>query len=108
MELGASQAVLVAVVGYILSVALEIVPWLKEHWTDWPYKAVSLLGLFIIVGVGWWAIQCWTALPVPALDVPCGWEGAVTMVTYALLAWAGSQTGFSTAARYTDNAQERN
>lgn len=107
MEIGAFQSVIVAVAGYVLSILLEAIPWLKEHWSDWPYKAMSLLGLFIIIGVGWWALQCWTALPLPALDAPCGWEGAVTMAVYAAIAWAGSQSGFATAARYMPNAQER-
>lgn len=100
-------AVLSGVVGFILSILLEVVPGLKDAWAKWPHKALSLLGAFVIVAVGWWALGCWTGLPLPDLGLVCTWEGGVLALVYGVIGWAGTQSGFGTISRNLPNAQAR-
>lgn len=101
-----SRELIALLVGIAVSWALEVVPYLKDYWSEWEYKPLTLWGLFEIIPVGAWALTCfagfdWFQAPV------CTLQGGVDAFLLGMWAFMSSQTNFTLAARKTENAVSR-
>ena len=103
-----TQALVQAVVSLIISLALEIVPWLKDQWNAWQWKTGALVALSGVVAAIWWALSCYTTLT-PDTGLVCNVEGAVKALVIGILSgYGGSQLTWHVAAKRTPNALKRN
>lgn len=102
-----SIAAVEAVVGFLLSIALEKIPAVNTWWADRKNKALMLFGFFEVVTLGWWVLACWAGIGLPPTPFDCGLTGLAPALITGALGFAGSQTGYATTARYTRNARER-
>lgn len=94
------------VVGGVVSVALEIVPGLRDLWSKWEWRRVTLLGLFLAVPLGAWALVCAAGLSLPG-TYDCTTQGAFDAAILGLVAFAGSQTAYLVITRQSANARAR-
>lgn len=101
-----TQEMLALVVGGIVSVALEIIPGLKKFWSDWEYRRLSLLGLFVLVPLGAWLLSCPAGLSLPGTYY-CTNQGVFDLLIMGLVAFAGSQTAYFLGSRQSSNAKQR-
>jgi hypothetical protein len=102
-----TEALVATVVGVVVSVALETIPGLKDKWTSWKYKPITMFLLFLLVPVIAWALTCYAGLPL-FTTADCTWQGAVYAAGIGLLAFLANQTTFAVATRNTENAVMRN
>ena len=101
-----TQETIALVVGGIVSVALEIVPGLRDLWSKWEWRRVTLLGLFLAVSLGAWALVCAAGLVLPGTYL-CTTQGAFDAAVLGLMAFAGSQTMYLVITRQSANARLR-
>lgn len=102
-----TEALVATVVGIVVSVALETIPGLREKWTGWRFKPITMFLLFLIVPLVAWALTCYAGLPL-FTSVDCSWQGALHAAAVGLLAFLANQTTYAVATRNTVNAVERN
>lgn len=101
-----TQETIALVVGGIVSVALEIVPGLRDLWSKWKWRRVSLLGLFLAVPLGAWVLVCAAGLVLPgAYD--CTTQGVFDAAILGLVAFTGSQTAYLVVTRQSANTRAR-
>ena len=101
-----TQEMIALVVGGIVSVALEIIPGLKKVWSDWEYRRLSLLGLFVLVPLVAWMLSCSAGLSLPGTYY-CTNQGLFDLLIMGIVAFAGSQTTYFLASRQSWNARLR-
>lgn len=102
-----TQELIAIIVGIIVSWALEIVPGLKKVWSEWEYKPLTLFIIFTAVPVAAWALTCFAGFNFYN-DPVCALQGGVSAFMIGFIAFMGSQTNYTVAARHTENAQTRN
>lgn len=102
-----TEELIAVIVGVIVSWALETIPKLKDFWSDWEYKTISLWALFEIVPLAGWALTCFAGFSFYANPL-CTVQGGVNAFILGFAAFMGSQTNYAVAARHTENAQARN
>jgi len=101
-----TASIIAGIVGAIVSVLLEVVPGLKERWSEWEWKPLTLFGLFEAVPLVAWALTCFAGMAI--YDVPdCTWQGALAVMSVGFVAFMASQTTFTLATRKTENARAR-
>lgn len=103
-------AIAQVIIGIFVSFVLEVNPdsKLSKWWNALKYKALFLLGLMLLIGLVWWALFCFTPIEVPAVELPCGLNGAVQALAFGFLGWMSTQTTFTTGTRKLPNAVIRN
>ena len=101
-----TQETIALVVGGIVSVALEIIPGLRDFWSKWEWRRVSLLGLFLAVPIVAWSLVCTAGLSLPG-TYTCTTQGAFDAAILGLVAFAGSQTTYLVITRQSANARLR-
>lgn len=97
---------LAVIVGFAISVLLEIIPGLKEEWKTWRWKPLTLLVGFIVAAVALQALTC-GGFRVPIVAETCDWRGYLVAAAAGLWAFAGSQGGYITVSRKLPNALAR-
>lgn len=102
-----SEELILMIVGYVVSVLLEVVPGFKDWWSKVEHKRPVLFGLCMGVPVVIWLLICLAGLPIPIV-VACTFMGFVDILAVGLAAFFGSQGGFVTFSQYTPNARARN
>jgi len=101
-----TNQIIVVLVGALVSLALEIVPGLKDVWSDWQWKPLTLFVGFLLIPVIVWALVCYGGINV-GLDVTCGVQGLLQGLWLGFIAFLGNQAGYSVGASKTANAQAR-
>ena len=98
---------LAVLVGALVSLALEIIPGLKEVWSGWRWKPLTLFGGFLVIPMIIWALVCYGDIDV-GFAVVCGVQGLLQSLWLGFIGFLGNQTGYSVGARTTPNAVARN
>ena len=91
-----------SVVGFILSIGLEVVPGLKDKWATWKWKLLVMAGLNLLVGIGIWVLVCPMGVDLKMV-VECTVNGALTALYLGLIAFATSQTTYTVVAKRLPN-----
>ncbi len=99
--------VIATIVGMLVSVLLEVVPGLKDKWSTWKWKRLTLLIGFILVPVVVWALGCYANITFVQNGFTCDVQGGLTAVGLGFLAFVGNQGAFGLATRELPNAQKR-
>ena len=94
-----------SIVNALVSVLLEVVPTLKEKWSEMKYKPLILLGFAVVVPVALWALSCYAGMAF--VEVECSWQGAFQMLVAGFVAFLVNQTTFSTQTRKLPNVVAR-
>ena len=101
-----TQEMIALVVGGIVSIVLEVIPGLKDVWSKWEWRRVTLLGLFLAVPLGALALVCLAEVSLPGTYI-CTTQGVFDAAILGLMAFAGSQTMYLMVARQSANAMAR-
>ena len=96
----------VVLVGALVSLALEIIPGLKDVWSEWKWKPLTLFVGFLVVPVIVWALVCYGGINV-GLEVICGVQGLLQGLWLGFVAFLGNQAGYTVGVRNTANALAR-
>jgi len=94
-----------SIVNALVSVLLEVVPGLKDKWSDLSCKPLILLGFALVVPVALWGITCYGNITL--VQVECEWQGAFSMLVAGFTAFLTNQTAFAVGTRNTSNAKAR-
>ena len=95
------------VVGVIVSVALEVVPNLKDKWSEWEWKKMTLFMLFMATPMVVTVLSCELGVQLP-FEVVCDQQGYVDAFVVGFMGFTGNQTTFLTTTYRTKNAKARN
>ena len=101
-----STELLVVLVGALVSLALEIIPGLKDVWSAWAWKPLTLFVGFLIVPALVWALVCYGGIDI-GLEVVCGVQGLLQGLWLGFVAFLGNQAGYTVGVRNTANALAR-
>lgn len=101
-----AQEAIALVVGFVVSVLVETIPGFKEKWTEWEWKRLSLLGMFMAIPLGAWLLSCIAELTIPGTYL-CTTQGVFDAVIMGLITFAGSQSAYLMVARQSFNARLR-
>lgn len=94
------------VVGFVVSILLEIIPGLNLLWTSWRWRRATLLGMSLAIPLIAWQLVCRVSLSLPG-EYICTSQGVLETFITSLVAFAGSQTGYLMVARQSVNARRR-
>ena len=94
-----------SIVNALVSVLLEVVPNLKDKWSELKFKPLILLGFAVVVPVALWALSCYGGIAF--VEVECSWQGAFQMFVAGFVAFLVNQTAFSTSTRKLPNVVAR-
>jgi len=94
-----------AIVNALVSVILEVVPGLKNKWSNLQYKPLILLAFALVVPVVLWVLHCYAYIQF--LEIECTWQGLFNMLIAGFTAFLVNQTAFAVATRELPNAKER-
>jgi hypothetical protein len=97
---------IVVLVCPLVSQGLEVVRELKEDWTNWKCKELTLLGGFLVVPTAIWALFCLGGIQL-GIEVACGVQGALQGLWLGFVAFLGNQTGYAVATSRTATAKRR-
>ena len=98
-----TSALIMVVVGILLSWGAKVFP--SETVQKWMAKlgywqSAAMLGVCLVVGVGWQALACYAGLTIiPPTELVCGVEGFVRAILLGLAGWASNQTSYSAFVR---------
>ena len=95
-----------AVVGAIVSVMLETVPGLKEKWSAWEWKSMTMFVLSLGVPVGIVTLSCSLGVELPVVT-ECGQAGFVDAIILGVTYFLGNQGTFLAISHRLSNAQKR-
>ena len=95
------------IVGMIVSVALEVIPGIKDKWNVWKWKRLTLLVGFVAVPVIVWALGCFADISFIQQNFTCDVQGGLMAAGLGFLAFVGNQGAFGYAVRNFSNAQSR-
>jgi hypothetical protein len=101
-----TSEVIAAIAGALVSLALEVIPGLKDVWEKTPWKPLILGGFFLVVAAGAWALTCYTNLEIWQ-NAFCCFEGLLLALWRGVVAWLASQGIFATAVRHLPGPRER-
>jgi len=102
------------VVGVIVSVALEVVPNLKDKWSEWEWKKMTLFMLFMATPMVVTVLSCELGVQLPfevvcdPFEMVCDQQGYVDAFVVGFMGFTGNQTAFLTTTYRTKNAKARN
>lgn len=108
MTTQAIVAIVQFIIGLVLSLLLEIIPGVKEKWTAWKYKALTLFLLFLAVSIVWWVLGCFANIKWGSHDLGCDTNGALQAIALGFLGFMSTQTAYGVASRKLPNAVARN
>lgn len=94
------------IVGAIVSILLEVVPKLKDAWSGWEWRRMTLLGLSLVVPLGAWGLVCYAGVALP-FEVACGGQGAFDAALLGIISFLSSQTTYLMSARKLPNVVAR-
>ena len=94
------------IVGAIVSILLEVVPKLKDAWSEWEWRRMTLLGLSLGVPLALWALVCYAGVALP-FEVACGGQGAFDAVMLGIISFLSSQTTYLIKSRSLPNSMAR-
>lgn len=94
------------IVGILISIALEIVPGLKEEWSDWKWKPLTMLVISVGTGLGMWALVCLAGIDLKML-LDCTKQGIASALYFAFVSFVGNQTTYAVGTHKTANARAR-
>jgi hypothetical protein len=86
------------IVGILISVGLEVIPGIKEKWSKWKWKPLTLLSMFLLVPAALWVLACPLNVSVP-WAVDCSISGLGAAVVLGLTAFGANQGVFSLVLR---------
>ena len=95
-----------SIVGFIISIGLEVVPKIKDKWSDWEYKPLTLLLLFVGTPLVAWLLQCLAELDF-GIAMDCTAEGLLTVLGVGFIGFATNQATYTIATRKFPNAIAR-
>lgn len=102
-------ALIVTIVGAIVSLLLEIIPGLKDKWSAWKWKPLMLFLGFLLVPAAIFVGKCSLGMDIALPPtVTCTLTGLLYALGYGFLAFMGNQTTFSLVTRKFYNARVRN
>lgn len=101
-----TQQVIAMIVGAIVSILLEVVPRLKEVWSKWEWRRLTLLGLSLGVPLGAWGLVCYAGVTLP-FEVACGGQGAFDAALLGIISFLSSQTTYLMKSRLLPNSLAR-
>lgn len=101
-----TREMIALVVGFVVSLLVEVIPGFKTVWSEWKWRRASLLGLFIVVALGAWTLSCTAELIIPGIYL-CTMQGVLDTLIVGLVAFAGSQTTYLMFTRRSANAKLR-
>ncbi len=94
------------IVGAVVSVLLEVVPRLKDVWSGWEWRRLTLLGLSLGVPLTLWALVCYARVALP-FEVACGGQGAFDAAVLGFISFLSGQTTYLVKARQLPNVVAR-
>jgi len=94
------------VTGAIISILLEVIPGLKDVWSEWQWKPLTLLAVSIATPLAVWGLACHAGISFP-FEVKCGMQGALSTVYLGFLAFLSSQTTYLFGTRKLPNVKAR-
>ncbi len=103
-----TSEVIASLFGVIVSVVLEMLPWLKDKWTKWKWKPLTLFAGMVALSVGVWALACFAGITLFPKPTDCGINGALKAAGVGVLAFMANQTTFAVVTRHSANATDRN
>jgi len=103
-----TQALIATIVGVVVSFLVEVIPGFKLWWSEFAWKRLALLGLFLVVPEVWWALACYTKIGVPGTGLDCDVNGAIMALVVGFIGFMSSQGTFKIATSSLVNAQLRN
>ena len=101
-----TQEIIALIAGGIVSILVEIIPGLREVWSEWKWRRASMLGLFLVVPLVAWILTCAATLSLPGTYL-CTAQGVLDVVILGIVAFAGSQTTYLAVTRQSANARSR-
>ena len=101
-----TREMIALIVGFVVSMLVEVVPGFKTAWSKWKWRRASLLGLFVVVSLGAWMLSCTVGLTIPGIYL-CEVQGVLDTLIMGLVAFAGSQTTYLMFTRKSANAKLR-
>ena len=101
-----SKDLIALIVGVLISVALEIVPGLRDVWSTWKWKPLTLLVAFVGVPVVLWLLHCYGGIDLVVTD--CTTKGLIQVIILGFTAFGGNQATFKLGANRLPNAALRN
>lgn len=103
-----TQELVATVIGIVVSVMLEVIPGLKDKWSTWQWKRLTLLVGFVLLPVAVWALGCFAGINFVEQNFPCDVQGGLMAAGLGFLAFVGNQGAFGFAVRELPNAERRN
>ena len=97
---------IVVLVEALVSLGLEVVPRLKDKWTEWKCKPLTLFVGFLVVPLAAWALFCLGGIEL-GVEVFCGVQGALQGLWLEFVAFLGNQAGHAVVVDKTPNAMSR-
>jgi hypothetical protein len=94
------------IVGGIVSILLEVVPRLKDMWSGWEWRRLTLLGLSLGVPLGAWGLVCLAGVTLP-FEVACGGQGAFDAAVLGIISFLSGQTTYLVKSRGLPNSLAR-
>ena len=101
-----TQQVIAMIVGAIVSVLVEVVPGLKDTWSKWEWRRMTLLGLSLAVPLGVWGLVCYAGVVLP-FEVGCGGQGAFDAIILGFISFLSGQTTYLVKVRQLPNVVMR-
>lgn len=101
-----TQRIVAMIVGAIVSILLEVVPKLKDVWSGWEWRRMTLLGLSLGVPLALWGLVCYALVALP-FEVACGGQGAFDAVMLGIISFLSSQTTYLMKSRQLPNVLAR-
>lgn len=97
------------VVGGLVSLALEVIPGLKDKWANWEWKPLSLLVGFLGVPVAIVALVCSFGITLPEISLDCVnlSQTYVNAILLGFISFLGNQGTFYTATHRLPNVRAR-
>jgi len=93
--------------GVLTSLALEVVPGLREAWARQSSKRLILFAAHTLSPAVVWVLACFIDFPFP-FPVPCGRNGLLQVMTLGVTALAGNQGTYAVAVRHLPRVKARN
>ncbi len=101
-----SAELISGVVGAIVSVALETIPGLREKWSAWEWKQMTMFALSLGVPVGVVTLSCSFGVELPVVT-GCEQGDFINALILGVTHFLSTQTTFLAVSHRLNNAKER-
>ena len=101
-----SAELVTTVVNVLISIALEVIPGIKDKWSSWRWKPLTMLGISVVSGLGMWLLVCVANVDLGML-LDCDKQGIMTALYFAVISYGANQTAFAVSSRNLPNAKPR-